>query len=180
MFSGFDWNGYLALDAALGDDRPGPRLYYLEGVVEIVSTGKKHEELKKWIATLLEQFFLARAVRAYPIGQATIRKVKEAGAEPDESWNFGGRKEMPDMVLEVALTSGGLPKLEIYRRLGVGEVWFWRHGAIEIWSLRPDGTGYDGPARSSVLLPELPLAELERCALIEDWTEAIHRFRESL
>jgi Uma2 family endonuclease len=180
MFSGFTWEGYLSLDAALGDDRPGPRLYFLGGIVELVSTGKKHEELKKWIADLLAQFFLAREVAAYPCGQATIRKSREAGAEPDESWTFGGRRDTPDMVLEIALTSGGLPKLEIYRRLGVREVWFWRDGGLEIWSLNADATGYDGPSKRSGLLKELPVEALEECAEIEDWTAAIHRFREKL
>jgi hypothetical protein len=35
-------------------------------------------------------------------------------------------------VIEVVWTSGGLGKLEIYRRLGVGEFWQWKRGRIQV------------------------------------------------
>ncbi len=178
MFSGFTWEGYQALDDALGHDRSSPRLYFFEGEVEIMSTSAKHEELKKWLADLIAQFFLAKGIRAYPRGQATIKHFKDAGAEPDESWTLGQRKDTPDLVLEIALTSGGLPKLEIYQRFGVPEVWFWRKGKLEVWTLT--ATGYTGPHEASTLLPAMPLRQLEACAVIEDWTDAIEGFRAAL
>lgn len=178
MFSGMSWEGYLALDDALGEDRSSPRLYFLDGIVEIMSTSQKHEELKKWIADLMAQFFMVKNIRAYPRGQATIKKLKDAGAEPDESWTFGERKEVPDLVLEVALTSGGLPKLEIYERFAVPEVWFWRKDKIEIWTL--ESSGYSGPHRTSRLLPELTLDQVERHAQMDDWMEAVQSFRAGL
>lgn len=178
MFSGFSWDGYLALDDVLGHDRSSPRLYFLDGMVEIMSTSSKHEELKKWLADLMAQFFIAKRIRAYPRGQATIKKLKEAGAEPDESWTFDERKEVPDLVLEINLTSGGLPKLEIYQRFAVPEVWFWRKGQLEVWTL--DQNNYTGPHTTSRLLPDMPLHKLAECAIIEDWMDAIVSFRESL
>ena len=33
-------------------------------------------------------------------------------------------------------TRGGLDKLEIYRRLGVREVWFWINGELTVYVLR--------------------------------------------
>ena len=178
MFSGVSWDGYLALDDALGHDRSSPRLYWLDGMVEIMSTSSKHEELKKWIATLVEQFFIAKRIRAYPRGQATIKQLKEAGAEPEESWTFDERKEVPDLVLEIALTSGGLPKLEIYQRFAVPEVWFWRKDQLEVWTL--DAGSYTGPHDASRLMPELPLRSLAECAVIPDWMDAILQFRQTL
>jgi hypothetical protein len=50
--------------------------------------------------------------------------------------------------------SGGLDKLEIYGRLGVGEVWIWRDGGITVQVLR--GEVYEGGARSA-LFPDLDL-----------------------
>ena len=38
VVSGISWDRYLLLDKKLGDDRPGPRLYYLEGELEIMTT----------------------------------------------------------------------------------------------------------------------------------------------
>lgn len=172
------WEDYEAIDTALGENRPGPRLYYLDGDLEIMSTSQKHEELKKWLATMLEQFFIKHRIHAYPRGQTTLKIFKEAGAEPDESWTFGERKDIPDLVLEIALSSGGLPKLEIYERFAVPEVWFWRRGGLEVWTLETDG--YHGPESSSRLLPELPLDLLAECARIPDWMEAIERFRKAL
>lgn len=38
VICGISWERYLAFDKKLGDDRPGPRLYYLEGELEIMTT----------------------------------------------------------------------------------------------------------------------------------------------
>jgi hypothetical protein len=54
----------------------------------------------------------------------------------------------------VVWTSGGIDKREIYRRLGIGEVWFWKDGRIEVHLLR--GTGYERADRSR-LFPDLDL-----------------------
>jgi len=43
--------------------------------------------------------------------------------EPDECYLVGDQdKSAPDLAIEVIGTSGGIDKLEIYRRLDVGEV----------------------------------------------------------
>ena len=68
--------------------------------------------------------------------------MKEAGCEADECYIFGPRprdKARPDLAIEVVWTSGGLDKLEVYRRLEVGEVWFWKDGVIAVHVLDRDG-----------------------------------------
>ena len=180
IICGISWQRYLALDKALGDDRPGPRFYYLEGDLEIMTTSKEHERIKKWLASLVEIYLEEKAIEIMPRGQATMRlALKEAGAEPDESWCIWEEKEFPDIVLEIALTSGGVSKTEIYRRFHVPEVWFWRRGKLEIFKLRTDGSGYDRVARSG-LLPDLDPALLERCVQIRSWLEARRAFRATL
>src|SRR5437016_3143524 len=140
VFCGLSWNRYLAFDKKLGDERPGPRLYYLEGELEIMTTSNEHERIKKWIGDLLADYFMEGGSEITPRGQATMRlALKEAGAEPDESWCIGGEKEIPDLVLEVALSSGDVSKLEIYSRFQAQAVWFWRRNGLEIFPLRPDG-----------------------------------------
>lgn len=175
---GIGWKGYLAFDKALGDDRPGPRFYYLGGDLEIMSTSDHHEHIKKWIADMMAVYFDHTGVELFPRGQATMRILNEAGAEPDESWCIGENKQWPDIVLEIALTSGGLPKLEIYRRFGVPEVWMWRRGALEFHTLRADRAGYDRAA--SRVLPGFPLTLLEHCVGIVSWQEARRTFRAGL
>ncbi|HYR57710.1 MAG TPA: Uma2 family endonuclease, partial [Chthoniobacteraceae bacterium] len=131
ILCGLGWQRHLALDAALGDDRPGPRFYYLDGDLEIMTTSNDHERIKKWIAGFMDMFFDETQTENIPRGQATMRDaLKEAGAEPDESWCLREAKDFPDIVLEIALTRGGLNKLEIYRRFAVPEVWFWRRNRL--------------------------------------------------
>jgi Uma2 family endonuclease len=177
---GLSWQRYLDLDQAFGDDRPGPRLYYLDGELEIMTTSKEHERVKKWIGDFVGDYFFQHGIEVVTLGQATIRgTLSEAGAEPDESWCVAEAKEIPDLVLEIAMTSGGLNKLEIYRRLAVREVWFWRRDALEIFALRPSGSGYEATPKSQ-LLPQLDIPLLERCVRMRSWTEARRTFRASL
>ncbi len=180
IICGLSWQRYLDLDKALGDDRPGPRFYYLEGELEIMTTSNEHERIKKWIGDFMADYFLETDMDVMPRGQATMRKsLKEAGAEPDESWCLGEEKEFPDLVLEIALTSGGVSKLEVYRRFQVPEIWFWRRNAVEIFALRQDGSAYDQFPQSR-LLPQLDVALLERCVRIASWREARRTFRTGL
>jgi hypothetical protein len=51
VVSGLDWEGYLKLDRAFGQDRSGPRFYYLDGELEIMTTSLLHEKLKEcWVS----------------------------------------------------------------------------------------------------------------------------------
>lgn len=179
VFGGIGWERYLALDKALGDDRPGPRFYYLDGDLEVTTTSNEHERIKKWIGILMDFCFEKVGLPVVMRGQATMRILEEAGAEPDESWCIGEEKQWPDLVLEIALTSGGLRKLEIYRRFRVPEVWFWRRQKLEIHALREAASGYDCTKKSR-LLPDFPVALLERCVAIRNWQEARRAFRAGL
>ena len=81
-------------------------------------------------------------------------------------------------MLEIALTSGGVNKLEIYRRFGIPEVWFWRRNHLEIFGLGSSGN-YE-PLPASRLLPGLDLSLLERCVGISSWQQARQSFRAGL
>jgi len=175
---GVSWKRYLDFDKKLGDDRPGPRLYYLDGELEIMTTSNEHERIKKWVGGFLEDYFLEMGIEIYTRGQATMRApLKQAGAEPDESWCIGSEKKFPDLVLEIALTSGGVSKLEVYRRFEVPEVWLWRRNKIEIFVLTGSRT-YQ--TRKSRLLPELDIDLVERCRRMDSWQQARLAFRARL
>ena len=108
-----------------------------------------------------------------------MRLAHESGAEPDESWCLAESKTNPDIVLEIALTSGGLPKRELYRRFSIPEVWIWRRGRLEIHVLRRTGSGYH-EARESVWFPNLPIATLERALTMPEALAARLAFRAAL
>src|SRR5437660_10797675 len=87
VYFGISWNRYLAIDKKLGDDRAVPRLYFLDGELEIMTTSNEHERIKKWIGDFLGDYFMETGMEISTRGQATMQlPLKEAGAEPDESW----------------------------------------------------------------------------------------------
>ena len=178
---GMSWERYLAFDKALGDDRPGPRFYYLDGELEVMTASGEHERIKKWLGGFMDIYFESTGIEIVPRGQATMRlALKRAGAEPDESWCIGEEKKFPDLVLEIALTSGGVNKLELYRRFAVPEAWFWRRGKLLVYALAADGTSYELVEGASRLLPSLDIGLLERCAAINSRQEARRVFRAGL
>jgi Uma2 family endonuclease len=179
VYSDISWKQYLAFDKELGDDRSGPRLYYLDGQLEIMSTSDEHERLKKWISGFLELYFDETGIEIMPRGQATMRlALKKAGAEPDESWCIGDEKKFPDLVLEIALSSGGINKLKTYQRFRVPEAWIWRKGKLEIHGLNRSGV-YE-QIQKSKLLPDLDVPLLEKCVMIRSWQQARRAFRAGL
>lgn len=160
-------------------DKAGIRMTYRDGVLELMSPSIDHEGIKTVIARLLEIYALEMGIPLNGFGSWTLKNAVRARAlEPDECYSVGaGRPARPDLAIEVIWTSGGIDKLEVYRGLGVGEVWMWRDGAIEIHVLVADQ--YERRARS-ILLPDLDLAELASFIEPEDQTAAVRRYRDAL
>jgi len=184
--SGVTWQIYEALLAKL-EDNSHYRVTYLDGILEIVSPSIRHEKLKKRLATLLEFYLIEKRIKHSPMGSPTLKnQLKNAGAEPDECYCIGEEKKIPDLAIEVIITSGSIDKLENYRRLGVVEVWFWEKNRLKLYHLREETTsafletyGYEQIA-SSELLPELSISLLEQCTLISDQIQAIDEFERGI
>lgn len=177
VIDGVDWAGYEAL-LALRGERRRPKLAYLDGTVELMSTSREHEGLKCGVGCLVEAFCLERDIDFSPYGNWTLKKrVKKTGVEPDECYIFGPepkKKTRPDLVIEIVWTHGGIDKLEAYRRLEVGEVWFWKNDAISVHVLGKDG--YITRKRSACL-PDLDLAVICKLVQIEPTSRAIKQLR---
>ena len=136
LTTGVSWQQYEALLVQLGD-RPGFRVTYLDGVLEIVSPSLRHEDTKSRIGDLLLVYFLETDTEYYPKGSTTFRQQeRRGGTEADESYCIGTDKALPDLAIEVIVTSGGLNRLEVYSRLQVPEVWFWHHDDFSLYHLR--------------------------------------------
>lgn len=122
-------------------EKSAPRISFLEGTIEIVSPSRTHEEIKSLIGCLVEVWCLEKNIEFRALGSWTLEnKDERRGVEPDECYVFGDKPQTsrPDLAIEVVWTSGGLNKLEIYRKLGVQEVWFWQRGIISIHVLHDD------------------------------------------
>jgi Uma2 family endonuclease len=177
IISGVEWADYEAL-LALRGERSRPKLAYLDGVVELMSTSREHERLKSTIGRLVEVYCLERDIDVSAYGNWTLKhKLKRTGVEADECYVFGphpSAKDRPDLAIEIVRTRGGIDKLEAYRRLQIGEVWFWRLEAISVHLL--DREGYKTSERSACI-PDLDLELICRLALVEPMTEATKRLR---
>lgn len=155
QMDGATWNDYERLLEIRGD-RSAPRIAYLDGRIEIMSPSRDHEGIKSLIGRLVEAYCLHAGIRFMPFGSWTIKdRNKQSGAEPDECYVFGSEDTpRPHLAIEVVWTSGRLDKLEVYRRLGVAEVWYWQRGRIQPYLLRDDRYM---PVERSACLPGLDL-----------------------
>src|SRR5262249_15307349 len=140
FFHDMPWSDFEAMLAMRGD-RSAPRMAYLDGVLEIMSPSRGHEGTKSIIGSLVELFALETGLVLSAYGGWTLKDDPElAGLEPDECYIIGPdqSKDRPDLAIEVIWTSGGIDKLEIYRRLGVREVWFWEDDELSVYVLADD------------------------------------------
>jgi Uma2 family endonuclease len=160
VLNGMSWQDFEALLAIRGD-RAGARMYYLDGAIEIMSPTKIHEGRKKTLARVLELWAVETGVELSGFGSWTLKKeVREAGGEPDECYIVGDpEKDRPDLVIEVEWSRAtGLSKLEIYRRLGIRELWTLKDdGRLVIRVLQKDAWV---ERKRSKLLPKLDVAWL--------------------
>lgn len=175
---GVSWEQFEAIEAVLADFTE-IRLTYLDGILDIMSPlTDEHEDSKCTINLLLEAYLRSINMRFYARGSRTLgSKELKAQGEPDDSYNQEIKKDIPDLILEVIVTSGGVSKLEIYRRIGVPEVWFWRKGQLYLYHLRSDG--YEAISQSE-LLPELEIPLLVCHANMEDQYDAVQAFTKAI
>lgn len=179
VLGGMTWKDYEVLLALRGDNA-GVRMYYLDRRIELMSPSDGHEGLKKTFARLLETWADHRGLELNGYGSWTLKNgAEEVSAEPDECYVLDApRKELPDLAIEVAWTRGGLKKLDIYRGLGVREVWMIdRTHEVHVHALRADG--YDRVARSE-LLPDLDLEWLAGFLSAPSQSQAVRALRAAL
>lgn len=173
---GVSWDQFESLEAAF-ESVGGIKFAYLDGILEIMTVSPEHEESKSTIGLLVETYLREKGIRFYVKGGPTLGS-KELGArkEPDESYNLQTKKAIPDLAIEVIFTSGGIDKLQLYKRLGIPEVWFWEDGVLSIYYLREE---YEKVDRSE-LLPELDIALLVKYVSYFDQYDAVTEFIQAL
>ncbi|TAG90092.1 MAG: hypothetical protein EAZ18_19625 [Oscillatoriales cyanobacterium] len=120
---------------------------------------RRHEIRKTRIGDLLEIYFLEADIDYFPFGSTTLRHV---------------------------VTSGGLNKLEVYRRLNVKEVWFWQNERFSLYYLREEipvqfvqTCGYEQIYRSEIL-PNLDIELLAEYVRYPNSLAAVKEFRQRL
>jgi Uma2 family endonuclease len=173
-----EYEGFLSLIL----NRPNLRLSYLKGTLEIMPLSFEEEALKTIIARLLYVYADVMGIDLFSSGSTTFKKESPSvGLEPDESYCLDRRKEFPDLAIEIIVTSGGIDKLEIYRRLEVKEVWFWQDREFAIYHLREDKLAYDRSPpsnRQSNLFPQLDFLKMAEYVIPESEPQAVRTWRQ--
>ena len=167
-----DWALYRKMDAELTGT--GVRVTYLNGVIEIMTISPLHEVIKINIGCLIEHFCLAREAYFRRHGGPTYKKKKERAAEPDESFSFERGRELPQLVIEAALSSGGLDKLQVWGGWPIEEVWIWKKRRLHFFRWQ-DGAYLEEP--ESRLVPGFKKEWAEKLAERRETSDMIREFR---
>jgi Uma2 family endonuclease len=151
VFQSVDWEEY---EQVLEDlvDRPGIRVTYDRGRLEIMSPLREHEALKEFVLSLVRILAEELDVDLESCGSTTFKKKAEAkGTEPDTCFyvaNAGriiGKRTAdlnvdppPDIVVEIDVTNESSTKLPIYATFGVREIWRYnaKRKRVQICELR--------------------------------------------
>jgi Uma2 family endonuclease len=173
------WAHFEAI-LALRGERSSPRIAYLEGALELMSPSRHHERIKAVLGSLVVVFAEERGLSLSSYGGWTLRHAPgESAVEPDDCFILGSdqSRERPDLAIEVEWTHGGIDRLEIYRRLRVPEVWWWREGRVTVHAL--EGDRYI-QSEASLVLGGFPMAHALELLDAPNLTDAIRAFRAAL
>ncbi len=129
------WNIYENLLDYLGNS-PDFKVIYDRGTLQVMSPSSCHDIYKKMLGMLVENYCLETGIFFYLLGSTTLKyQDKLKVIEPEQCYCIGSKKEIPDLAIEVVITSGGIQTLEIYQGLGVSEFWFWQNGELQVFCL---------------------------------------------
>ncbi|GAA6624262.1 Uma2 family endonuclease [Scytonema sp. NUACC26] len=172
------WEQFKGIEAQLIDNR-SVRLSYLSGILEIMSPiGEEHESVKSSFSLLLDAYLKAKGIRFYKRGGYTLQAPGYASGTPDESYSIGTKKAVPDIVIEIIVTSGTINRRELYKPKQVPEVWFWKSDTMRIFHLNQQGE-YEEVSRSS-FFPNLDPNILLQYIAMPDQYDAVQEFEQFL
>jgi Uma2 family endonuclease len=165
------WLSYEAIGNALLD-RPGLRMTYDRGNLEIMTTSSQHEIYKSWLGRLIETIAEEAGLPLVSAGNMTFKRDDlSRGIEGDNcywithepqlrgrlTWD-ASRDPPPDLVLEIEISRSALNRMTILAALRIPEVWCFDGNSLRVNHLQPDG-GYRLTDRS-LAFPNVPLANL--------------------
>ena len=152
----------------LAEQRRGsvPRMTFDEGVLELMSPRRQHENIGRLIGRLIETYTEVRGIEIQSVASTTFkRRDLQKAFEADESYYIQHAERIrpkedidltidppPDLVIEVEITSSAIRKLKLFAAMGVPEVW--RHDGEKIGMFELAGEDYR-PCDNSRSLPEL-------------------------
>ena len=171
LLYGVTWEDYLKLLKATPDFSL-PHTYD-EGALEMMSPTKGHDWVAKLIGRMIETFALAVDLPIQSIGSTTLRPSKgRGGLQPDQTYYLANEPRVrcketyephkdppPDLAIEVDVTSSSVPRMPVFAKIGVPEIWRIERGRVRFYRLKK--AKYEAIQRS-VAFPFLKPADLMR------------------
>ena len=128
-----NWSDYEKL---ISQEYLGYRISYYDSVITIVSPSLNHETISEVISGLIKAYCRQYNLLYFPMGSTTLKNPPKSGKEPDTSYAFEIRKNVPDLAVEVIYSSGNInDSLTKYKYLNVSEVWFWQSNKMYFYQL---------------------------------------------
>lgn len=167
------WRTYTRLLRVFAD-RPGIRLTFDDGTLELKTLSHEHEADSYLLARLIDALTEELNLPVKGGGSTTFRKRRrQRGLEPDACWWIGNEARVrgkttidlrldppPDLALEIDVTHSSLGRMGIYAALGVPEIWRYDGQTVSCHWLGSDGR-YSENAVSQAF-PGLRVQELAR------------------
>ncbi len=191
--SGVDWRTYSQLLHAFAE-RPGIRLTYDRGELEIMSPLLAHEKDDRFLARLIVAATEELGLPILEGGSTTLRRrLRRRGIEADECYwianahRIAGRRRLdlrteppPDLALEVDVTHSSLDRMSIYAGLGVPEVWCLDGDTLTFHVLDKNGTYAGAPASQAfpLIAPANLVSFLQQARQGSDNNTVVRQFRD--
>ena len=145
----FGWKDYEQLLQIIGD-RPGLRVSYDAGRLEIVSPSPKHARYSRGPDLFVAAFCELRSIDFEMFGSATWKSEDlNKGVEADACYYVKNAHRViglteirlgihppPDIVVEIDIANSSLRKLSIYAALSVPEVWRYDGRTFTFYSMK--------------------------------------------
>jgi Uma2 family endonuclease len=158
------WETYERL-LADHTDSSSPRFTYDRGELEILAPSAEHEIANRTLALLVELVAEELSIEVTNVGSMTFkRQDQQTGFEPNSSFYIQNEERVrdkthidpatdppPDLIIEIEVTRSAIPKLPIYARMGVPEIWRFDGERVTIHQLA--GSEYDDVPASTVMPP---------------------------
>lgn len=170
------WQTYQALLADMGEHR-ATRLAYDRGILEIKMPSKLHELINRLLERIITTLTEELGMNVLPLGSTTFNREPQ-GVEPDSCFYIQNSDRVnlednepldlpPDLVVEVDITSSSRSRLNIYKIMGVPEIWRYNRQGFAILQLRE---GEYVECESSLTFPKISAQFLT--ALVEQGKQA--------
>jgi Uma2 family endonuclease len=173
VLHGTDWQTYTRLLKVFAE-RPGMRLTYDRGSLEILSPLFEHDNGAEFLGRLVVTATEELGLEIVAGGSVTLRRRRrQRGLEPDRCcWiasepQIRGKSRLdlrvdppPDLAIEVDTTHSSLDRMKIYAALGVPEVWRLDGGVLTFHLLGARRRYSDSPV--TLAFPQITPADLTR------------------